>query len=58
MSNRLKGVRGRFILSLNDVPEIREIFSWAAIEAVDLNYTLSGRPTAAREVIIRGPNWS
>jgi len=54
LSGCLKAVRGRFILSLNDVPEVREIFAWASIEAVDLNYQLSGRPTPAREVIIRG----
>lgn len=54
LSSALKAVRGRFILSLNDVPEIREIFSWADLEAVDLTYHLSGRPTPAREVIIRG----
>lgn len=54
LSACLKAVRGRFILSLNDVPEVREIFAWAEIESVELNYRLSGRPTAAREVIIRG----
>lgn len=30
------------------------MFAWAAIEGVELNYTLSGRPTPAREVIITG----
>ncbi len=54
LSDALKGVRGRFILSLNDVPEIREIFSWASIEGVELNYRVSGRATPAREVIITG----
>ncbi len=54
LSERLKGIRGQFILSLNDVPEVREIFSWASIEGVELTYGLSGRPTPAREVIIRG----
>ncbi|PZO05478.1 MAG: restriction endonuclease subunit M [Alphaproteobacteria bacterium] len=54
LSACLKAVRGRFILSLNDVPEVREIFSWAAIQAVDLNYHISGRATPAKEVIITG----
>lgn len=54
LSEQLKGIRGSFIVSLNDVPEVREIFSWARIERVELNYSLSGRPTAARELIIRG----
>lgn len=50
----LRGLQGRFILTLNDVPEVREIFSWARIETVSLNYTVSGKATAAREVIITG----
>ncbi|MBJ7318227.1 MAG: DNA adenine methylase [Brevundimonas sp.] len=54
LSACLKAVRGRFILSLNDVPEVRDIFSWAAIQAVDLNYHISGRATPAKEVIITG----
>ncbi len=54
LSECLKRLRGQFIVSLNDVPEVREIFSWASIETVELNYTLSGRQTPAREVIIRG----
>lgn len=54
LAGALKGVRGRFIVSLNDVPEVREIFAWAEIESVSVNYTLSGAKTAAREVIIRG----
>lgn len=52
LSDCLKGLRGSFILSLNDVPEVREIFSWATIEPVELTYRLSGRPTLGREVII------
>lgn len=51
----LRGIRGRFILSLNDRPEVREIFSGFLIEAVDTVYTVGGqgRQTAAGEVIIR-----
>lgn len=55
LSDSLKGIRGRFILSLNDVPEVRELFSWADIEAVELTYRLSGKPTRGRELIVRGP---
>ena len=54
LSDCLKAVRGRFILSLNDVPEVRHLFAWAEIEAVELTYSVSGRPTPAREVIIQG----
>lgn len=54
LSDLLKAAKGRFILSINDVPEIRELFAWATIEPVDLNYRLSGKVTAARELIISG----
>ena len=54
MSEALVGLSGRFILTLNDVPEVRRIFAWATIEAVTLNYSTSGKPTVGREVIITG----
>lgn len=56
LAEALKGLRGRFILTLNDVPEIREMFAWASIETVDLSYSLAGagRSKAAREIVITG----
>ncbi len=54
LSERLGTLKGRFILTLNDVPEVRRIFGWAKIEAVRLTYSTSGRPTEGREVIITG----
>jgi DNA adenine methylase len=49
----LRGLKGRFILSLNDCPEVREIFSAFTIEGVKLSYGISAGPaTSAREVII------
>ncbi len=54
LSGLLKGLQGRFILSINDVPEIRELFAWATIEPVDINYRISGKVTAARELVITG----
>ncbi len=56
LSALLKGVKGRFILSINDVPEIRELFAWATIEPVSLNYRVSGKVTAARELVITSPS--
>lgn len=53
MSTVLRGLKGQFILTLNDVPEVRAIFDWASIEPVVLNYSCAGRPTLGREVIIR-----
>jgi DNA adenine methylase len=56
LSDALRGLQGRFILSLNDVPEVRELFAWATIEAVTLSYQAAGgaKTKPAREVIISG----
>ena len=54
LSERLRGLKGRFILTLNYVPEVRRIFGSAEIEAVSFNYTCSGKPTVGREVIVTG----
>lgn len=51
----LETIQGRFILSINDTPEIRDIFGQFAIEEVALNYRLSGKVTPARELIVSGP---
>lgn len=53
LSALLKVLKGRFIMSLNDTPEVRAIFSGFNIEAVETTYSVSkaGR-SKAREVII------
>ena len=51
----LEGIQGCFILSINDTPEVRDIFGGFGIEEVQLNYRLSGGVTPARELIITGP---
>lgn len=38
----LAGIRGRFLLSLNDVPDVRAIFSAFGHEEVRTSYTISG----------------
>ncbi|VAW18361.1 Site-specific DNA methylase, partial [hydrothermal vent metagenome] len=49
----LKALKGRFILSLNDVSEVREVFANFTIEPVTLTYTVGGgKGRAAKEVII------
>src|SRR5690606_12400267 len=50
LSALLEGIEGRFILSINDTPEIREVFAAFTIEEVQLNYRLSGKVTPAREL--------
>lgn len=49
----LKALRGSFILSLNDRPEVRKCFAAFKIEAVEVPYTITKKGTAkARDVII------
>jgi DNA adenine methylase len=55
LSALLRTLQGRFILSINDTPEVRAIFAGFPIEEVGVNYRLSGGVTAARELIISGP---
>jgi DNA adenine methylase len=39
LAERLVKVRGKFILSLNDVPEVRALFARLRIEQIELHYT-------------------
>lgn len=52
LADQLAGIQGRFILSINDRPEVRALFGRFHIEPVELFYRLSGRPTPAAELII------
>ncbi|MDL2401240.1 DNA adenine methylase [Rhizobium mayense] len=55
MAERLLRLKGSFILSINDRPEIRSLFADCLIDAVELAYTVNRRrATKARELIIRG----
>lgn len=49
----LKGVKGVFILSINDDEFIRETFQDFKIEEVETLYSLSGSPKKAKELIIK-----
>jgi len=51
----LRALKGRFILSLNDVPAVRELFADFVIEEVSLNYGVGGGQRPARELIISSP---
>lgn len=49
----LAGLKGRFILSINDTPEIREIFAAFEQKAVEIAYTIAdGAATPGCELII------
>jgi DNA adenine methylase len=53
LANKLKDLKGKFVLSLNDVPEVRALFCGFSIRKIDLHYTaqkVAGR--RYKEVII------
>lgn len=55
MSDQLRQLQGRFVMSINDVPEIRKLFSWARIEDVSTSYSIgnhAGRGAARPELLI------
>lgn len=55
MADQLARLKGRFILSLNDRPRVREIFARFSIEGVGTHYGLAGKGAMpAGEVIISG----
>lgn len=57
MAERLARISGRFILSLNDRPEVREIFGAFAFQEEELAYTIGHKNNThrARELIITSP---
>lgn len=56
MSEQLRRIEGKFILSINDTPAIRQLFAWAHIEPIRTTYSLAGGAKAApaSELIITG----
>jgi DNA adenine methylase len=53
LAERLRKVRGRFVLSLNDVPEVRDLFDRFKIRGIELPYTVQSEPGKRyREVLI------
>jgi DNA adenine methylase len=57
LAEALRGLSGAFIMSLNDVPEVRRIFAGFRLESVETSYSIA-RKTAGRqrvgELIISG----
>jgi len=55
MAERLAHLKGKFIVSINDVPAIRKLFAAFDQEQVELTYTVAGgKGRPARELIISG----
>ena len=53
MADVLSAIQGRFILSLNDRPEVRETFKRFQIESVEVNYSINPHASVKRgEVLI------
>ena len=55
LAGLLRGLQGRFFLSLNDRPEVRECFAGFEMEEVRTNYTVAAKGAVERgELVIRG----
>lgn len=58
MANLARSIKGRMLISVNDIPEMRQVFDGLSMERVEIRYTV-GQGEAARkptgELIIR--NW-
>ncbi|SNY91469.1 DNA adenine methylase [Cohaesibacter sp. ES.047] len=53
LADQLETIKGRFLFSINDVPEIREIFKGFDIEEVSLSYTANDKgQKKAKELVI------
>lgn len=56
LAEQLRGLKGDFLLSINDVPEIRDLFTWADVLPVETTYTMPAKAARpARELLIS--NW-
>jgi DNA adenine methylase len=57
MAEALGKLRGRFILTINDLPETREIYANFHIQSVELTYQVGGadEAKAVSEIIVSGP---
>lgn len=59
LAEALRGLQGRFILSINDVPAIRKTFAGFVLKPVGVTYSVSrGKAQRAKELIISGPGRS
>ncbi|WP_119304836.1 DNA adenine methylase [Dongia deserti] len=57
LAAQLAGIKGRFLLTINDRPETRKLFGRFKIEAVQTSYSIAGghKSKRAGELIVEGP---
>lgn len=58
LADRLRRIKGRFLVSLNDVPDVRRLFRGCRIEPVRTTYTVASNASGAgqaKELLISGP---
>lgn len=54
MAEKLAGIQGKFLLSINDTPEMRDVFLAFTIEPVSLKYSMAKQQnTVGKELLIR-----
>lgn len=55
MADLARSIKGKMVVSVNDIPEMRQAFEGLVMERVDINYTVGGgsRSKPAGELIIR-----
>jgi hypothetical protein len=54
---RLSSIAGKFMLSVNDVPETRDAFARFGVESVATRYTIAGgKWSDVAEIIVTGPS--
>lgn len=59
MAMLARTIKGKMIISVNDIPEMRQAFAGLAMRHVDINYTVGGAGRTkdkARELIITSWN--
>jgi len=57
MAELARTIKGKMVISVNDIPEMRKAFTGLHMESVSITYTVSGKNRAAKtaELVIR--NW-
>ncbi len=56
LSEAIRSIKGKAILSVNDIPEMRQVFKGLKMKSVDIKYSVnsrSGKPKTSRELIVR-----